>query len=404
MTALEPILALLCVAALAGLLTLLLRLAGLSRAAVAAGMVAGVLAGSTIFGRVMPQWHERLFVGGAAERGAIEAMRGEQGAHLTALRATGVSDAAINELQAGQVEEMAAALVAHDAAMRAHQSGRILISAILALALIVAAMPRSRLPGRWSECAFAALWMLVVVCAIVGLAVVFALDDSRAAALALGLSFACVGTSVILPLSEGETSNETVVIVAGEWRDRLVNTALLIWFICFVAAFAALLTADRWAGPLAAHAAIRTAPAGIILGLVLGYLPRRWRHALRMIILPSTLAALLLLTADLLTTAIIAPLVLALIVGGDARWLGLASALRWLGRPWRESWVATMPLIDAGPMQAAMGGLFFLAGWLNAPLFACALFGAIVCDVMQPLRPRLVTMLNDQTEDESRSS
>lgn len=404
MTALESIPALVGVAALAALLTLLLRAAGLSRAAVAGGVVAGALAGATVLGRVLPEWHERLFVGGAAEARELADLHVRQGADLAALRAMGVSQAAADEMLARHAEESAHAVLTHDAAVQAHQSARIILSAILALALIVAAMPRSRPPVRWGECAFAAMWTLVIACAIVGLAVVFVFDGSRTAALALGLCFACVGTNVILPLREGETSSETVVVVRGEVRDRLVNTALLVWFIGFVAAFTALLSAERLAGPLTPHSTLLTAPAGVILGLALQYLPRRWRYALRMVLLPSALAALLLLTTDLLTMMMIGPLVLAVIVGGDVRWLGLASAMRWLGRPWREAWPATMPLVDAGGLQAAMGGLFFLAGVLGEPLLACALFGALVCDVTQPLRPRLLTMLNAEAEDETYSS
>ncbi len=403
MTALEPILALMAVAGLAALLALLLRAAGLSRTAVLAGLIAGSLAGATVFGRVLPEWHERLFVGGGAERQAVEHLRGRQGADLAALAATGVSDAATLEMKARHADESAAALAAYESARAAHQSPRIIACAVLALALLVSAMPRSRPPIRWSECIFTAMWTLVVVCAVIGLAVVFAFGGSRGAAVALGLCFACAGTIVLRPSRDGEAPDEKVVLVPGELRDHLVNTALVIWFVCFVAAFISLLTADQRSGALAAHPAVRTAPAGIVLGLVLQYLPHLWRHALRMIILPSALTALLLADADLLTAAIIGPLILALLVGGDARWLGLASALRWLGRPWRDGWVATIPLVDVGAIQASLAGVFFLAGALDAPLFACAIFGAVVCDLAQPLRPRLLSMLSEPAEDQSDS-
>lgn len=395
----EPILSLLAVAALAGLLTVLLRRAGLVRAAVLAGLVVGALAGPTILGRTAPDWHERLFIGGAPERQALEQLRARQGADLAALAATGVSAAATEETKARHAGESAAALAAHESAKAAHQGGRIVACAIIALALLVSAMPRSHPPVRWSECAFAGLWTLVVVSAIVGLAVVFALGGSRAAAATLGLCFASAGTIVVRPRGTGEGPDEKVVLVPGEMRDHLVNTALVIWFISFVAAFIALLSADQRSGPLAAHSAMHTAPAGIALGLALQYLPHRWRHALRMIVLPSSLAALLLVDVDLLRGAVLGPLILAVIVGGDARWLGLASAMRWLGQTWRDAWTATMPLADAGATQAALAGLFFLAGPLDAPLFACALFGAVVCDLAQPLRPRLLSMLTEPAED-----
>lgn len=400
MFAFEPMAALAAVAILATLTTLLLRWAGLSRAAVAGGIVAGALAGSTIFGRVDPGRHERFFLGGVEQRQAIADLRGRHGADLAALEEVDVSEAALEEMRAAQRDEMARAVQAHEQAMQAHQGARLWLCGALALALVVAAMPRAPRRAAWGECLFAALWMILLTCAIVGLAVVFAFGGSRTTAIALALCFASLGTTVVVPRRSGEGGGETVVLVPAEARDRLIDVAFVVWFICFVAAIVAILTVERSgrAGLLGVSRGML--PAGAVLGLAIRFLPTAWRHGLRLVVLPSALITMLTVNVDWLSASMIAPLILALIVGGDARWLGLASALRWLGWPWREAWMATMPLIDVGPVQAALGGAFFLAGWLDAPLFACALLGAVVCDVAQPLRPKLLTILNTEGEDE----
>ncbi len=400
MSAFEPMAALAAVAILAVLSALLLRWAGLARAAVAGGLVAGALAGSTLFGRMAPDRHERFFVGGVEQREAVDNLRGLHGSALKALEAVDVSQAAVDEMRAAQRDEMAAALEAHAQALEAHQGSRLWLCGTLALALVVAAIPRAPRRGAWGESLFAAMWMLLVTCAIVGLAVVFVFDGSRLSAIAMGLSFAALGTTVVLPLRAGEATSAAVVIVSAQVRDRLIDVAFVVWFICFNGAVAAVVATEYAGAARLLGTSSSMLPAAIVLGLAARFLPTKWRYALRLIVLPAALTALLLVNVDLLTSAIIGPLILAIIVGGDARWLGLASALRWLGWPWREAWTATIPLIDVGPLQAALGGVFFLAGWISAPLFTCVIVAAIVCDVAQPLRPKLLTILNTEQEDE----
>ena len=193
-----------------------------------------------------------------------------------------------------------------------------------------------------------------------------------------------------------------MVIIPAEIRERLVDIAFIVWFICFVAATAGLIAAGRSNGAAAPDFSV-TLPVAVIAGVSMRLLPLPARYALRMLVLPGVLTALLVVNLDMMTWAILPPLVLAVVVGGDARWFGLASAMRWQGWPWRHAWMGTMPLVDASPMQVAMAGVFFVCGWLNEPLMACAVFGAAICDVTQPLRPRLLTMLNPQAEDQSQS-
>ncbi|MCC6908372.1 MAG: hypothetical protein IT430_10560 [Phycisphaerales bacterium] len=397
MPAVEPILAILIPAAAAVLLTLLLRAAGLARAAIVGGLVAGVLVGATVLGRAAPDVHERWFVGGAAERQALEKLRSRQGADVEALQATDVSEIAIDELLAQHRTERKEAAAAHEAAMRQHQRWRMQTLAIAALTLLVACSPRSRRPASWSESLFAALWMITITCGIIGLAVVFAFEGTRSQAIALGLTFSVVGAAATLPLPREDGSTAIAVLAPVGARNRLVNIAFVVWFICFVAAVTAVL-ADAPSSALAPGEAQIALLVGAALGVAMKLLPSRARRALLGLALPAILAALLVVNVDLLAFSMIGPLVLGVLVGGDARWFGLASALRWLGWPWRSAWVGTMPLIDAAAAQAALAGVFFVSGWLNEPLLASAIVAALACDLAHPLRPRLLTMLNGQSE------
>lgn len=402
MSALDPILAILLTAVAATLLTLLLRAAGLGRAAVLGGLLAGTLVGATVLGRAAPDAYQRYFVGGVAQRDALRHLRRGHGADLTALRAADVSPAAADELMARQHTELLAATTALDSAVQAHQTSRVLLIALLGLSLIVAAAPRSRWPASLAECAFAGLWMVVICCGIVGLAVVFAFQGTRTQALALGLAFAALGTNVVLPPRSDDPGTRMLVIIPNEIRERLVDVAFVVWFMSFVAATAAIIAASRLSGAISLDLRVAL-PVAVIAGVGVRVLPLQARFALRMLVLPGVLTALLVANIDLMTWMIIPPLVLAVIVGSDARWFGLASAMRWQGWPWRNAWLGTMPLVDAAPMQVAMAGVFFVCGWLNEPLLMCAVFGAAVADVTQPLRPRLLAMLNQQTEDQSQS-
>jgi len=402
MSALDPILAILLTAVAAVLLTLLLRAAGLARAAVLGGVLAGALVGATVLDRVAPEAYQRYFVGGVSQSDALRQLRSRQGADLTALQAADVSPAAADELIGRQRTELLAATKSLESAVQAHQRARVLVMAMLALSLIVAAAPRARRPAWWSECAFAGLWMVVICCGIVGLAVVFVFQGTRTQALALGLAFAALGTNVVLPPRSDDSGARLMIIIPAEIRERLVDIAFVVWFICFVAGTAAVIAASRLSGSTSTDLRV-TLPMAVIAGVGMRLLPLTARHALRMLVLPSVLAALLVANIDLMTWMMVPPLVLAVIVGSDARWFGLASAMRWHGWRWRHAWLGTMPLIDAAPMQVAMAGVFFVCGWLNEPLLMCAVFGAAVADVTQPLRPRLLTMLNPQAEDQSQS-
>ncbi len=397
MSAVAPILAILIPTAAAVLLTLLLRAAGLTRAAIVGGLLAGVFVGATVFGRAAPDVYERWFVGGGAEREALEQLRSRQGADIEALQATDISEVAIDELLARQRPEREQAMAAHEAAMHQHQAWRVQTLAIAALALLVACSPRLRRPVAWSESLFAALWMITVTCGIIGLAVVFAFEGARGPAVALGLTFSVVGAGANLPSAREDGAAMIAVLTSVEARDRLVNIAFIVWFICFVAAVTAVLAA---APPDAAVPGdLRIALlAGAVLGVAAKLLPRRARRSMLGLGLPAILTALLVVNVDLLAPTMIGPLILGLIVGGDARWFGLASGLRWLGWPWSSAWVGTMPLIDSAASQVSIAAVFFVSGWLNEPLLACAIFGAAVCDLAHPLRPRLLTMLSEQSE------
>ncbi len=62
-----------------------------------AGVVLGVLLGPAVFGRVLPDVYEKLFVGGVEQARQIEAAQAEQADQLQRLEDTGVTEVAVQE-------------------------------------------------------------------------------------------------------------------------------------------------------------------------------------------------------------------------------------------------------------------------------------------------------------------
>lgn len=92
-------------------LALVLRRAGApggrSGAAIAGGVIAGVLLGPGVLGSGWPQWNDHLFAGGANEAMALSELRREHARERSALRLADVSPVAMEELLARQRGEAA---------------------------------------------------------------------------------------------------------------------------------------------------------------------------------------------------------------------------------------------------------------------------------------------------------
>ncbi len=120
-------------------LAALLRVAGAPGGrfapAIAGGILAGLLLGASIGGRVVPDFHEAVFVGAATERAALDSARSGAEARRQAILATGVSPAALEEVAFDDLQVIAPLQREADAAQRAHDTMVFRWTAILAALL-----------------------------------------------------------------------------------------------------------------------------------------------------------------------------------------------------------------------------------------------------------------------------
>ncbi|MCH8822502.1 MAG: hypothetical protein IH984_03240 [Planctomycetes bacterium] len=75
--------------------------------AVVGGAVAGILLGPSIFGRVLPDQYEKLFVGGITQRAELDQLRSRQGADVLAAKEAGALGQRLVEIDSKQIAERA---------------------------------------------------------------------------------------------------------------------------------------------------------------------------------------------------------------------------------------------------------------------------------------------------------
>jgi hypothetical protein len=220
-----------------------------------------------------------------------------------------------------------------------------------------------------------------------------------AQAIALAMTFLICGAPVG---RSSRASKENIVIGPAEAVNQLVSISFFIWLIGLVAGLAFVLqSAMTDADTTHRVGAIKAVlPLGIVLGAGTLMLTPRWRQFLLAEVMTPILAAFVMLHIDVLSDWFITAAIFGLIIGGDARWFGLTSGLRWTGWQWQGAFVLSIPLIDTGAIQLALGALLAVCGVLSAPLLATAVVGAIVCDLTFPLRPGLLKSFFAQPAEE----
>ncbi|MFM9959487.1 MAG: hypothetical protein ACKVZJ_15630 [Phycisphaerales bacterium] len=137
---------------------------GPAGAALCAGVTVGILVGPGVFGRVRPDLHAPVFIGGVAERAAYDKELERQRVERAALEASGVSDVALEEHENNDAApKRAEARGLLDRARAAHRENLHLAQAALAGVLLVLALPSAgarsgRLWRRTAERAFSTGW------------------------------------------------------------------------------------------------------------------------------------------------------------------------------------------------------------------------------------------------------
>lgn len=137
---------------------------GPAGAALCAGVIVGVLMGPGVFGRLRPDIHAPLFIGGVEQKAAFDREVDRQRVERAALEASGVSEVALDEherLDAGPKRAEARGRL--EAARAEHRERVHLLQAALAGVLLVLALPAAcarsgRLWRRTAERAFDTGW------------------------------------------------------------------------------------------------------------------------------------------------------------------------------------------------------------------------------------------------------
>lgn len=402
----------------ATLFATLLRWSGVQRPATIAGLLAGALAGPTIFGRVMPDLYERWYEGGVTQRLALEELDQRQAADRAALGSIGdMSPQAFVELEERHRLEREPLVEAWSEARAAHREPVLWFGAVLAGLILGWAGPgarRSLMPSA-GEGLFVSLWTIVLSVGVVGVTAVYLVGAEATEGIALGFCFAVTGRVMAPELRSLWREAQTAGVDADErsetqrellYRIRAVGvaeaTSILLWMVAlFGLVFAvvrpepsdfmlpALFVGGMFCGKTLAGARPES-KSGLNAFIEVGPLP--------------ALAGLLIASVDLWSAALIAPALLGLIIGADARWLGAATGARLVGVRWREAWRLTTPLVDAGAVQLATATLLVAAGWLSTTLMIGAYAGAAMCDLTLGWRDRLLRLADEATDLDPESS
>lgn len=358
----------------------LLRACGVSGWPVLGGVVAGIVIGPTIFGRVMPSTYEQMMVGAVAEREQLSQVirrhEADRMAHEQSDAPGGVYDALL-EQQAG-----ARAALERDVALARsdHQMPvRVFALTVVAVTLLTAGMMRAdggQPRPDWMTPLSIGLWASLLPGAMAYTAARLWWTDDVATALLTGACVA-IGPWVLTPLDRRIADDAEI------GGSRLIRTSGQVASI--IAMAAALFVIARDGGPL------RLAAVGATTALVVGWVlpPLRMsaaRSAVQWIVLP-TLAGLAAVRLDVISDFHIWPAVALVLLSGDGRWLGayLGAALPG-GRRSLPTMALVLGMMATGPTQLALLAVALHLDLLPAGIGLAVLFGAVYVEAAGPLR------------------
>lgn len=385
-------------AALAMLLASLLRRARIpgaaTGAALAGGIMAGVLLGPSVLGRTAPGLMLPSFVGATDEMRSLRDLVSEHRRELNALTATGVSPAAMTEMQRTHDVERASAEEAVERARQRHAQRWTLIGAgcvgcYLAAATLLATPAR---PARWRRLGgtlvmtnalpLLAGWVAVLAAAVpAGLVAWLVCGWSWPRCVGAGVIFAVPGLAAML----GPTA---FLVASGGLFATFVATAIVGWSMGFSIAI-----------------------AGVFLGL-LATLGMNFAHLrlVRSLVRPVTLgllapviAALAIVRLDLHhlgePTTFWASTALGVLWSSDGRWLGARLALalsRSRASPLERPWTHAATIVDTGAsvMQVCVALLLITAALIPAEMVAGAVIGAAVMEFTGDFRRHIAHRLD----------
>jgi len=367
------------VAAVAVALAWLLRRTGLRHAAVAAGVVTGIMLGPMVLGPSAPTDFVRWIDGGATERVALrDAQRmveARRAAMLHAGQAPSMTDpAATAEREA--VERSKAALTQAQIDFAAPR--RWIVLGLAAMAILGAMADPGPRQSFWQPTAFAKGAWLAVVPMSATLLCLALVEAERGTPIAFALA-ACTGCAAVA------AGTDRALVYREETTRPLAQAARFATLLALVPLVVGLCMASR--GSADAQRASWMAVAACLGGLLIqGSAAARLQRMAEVIVVPA-LTALLMVPIDLRSQAHWITTGLVVIASSDGRWLGA-----WIGARSSGALDGGSPsrtaLAAQGATAAQLGFVGALAFAMAAPAWGIAMLvlGALYMDITGTLR------------------
>jgi hypothetical protein len=358
------------------------------------GVMAGIILGPTVFGRVLPDRYDELLVGGRQQQQALQELSGRQGADRLVAERAGLDDASISALDDRQARARIELEAQYRDATWSHQRPlRVFVCVIVAVMLVGATV--HRIPPRSGGRAVGALSVGAWSAALPGGLAFFFMRwawDAGVHEAALTAAAVAIGPWALTAIDRRAADE------AELGGARLVQTAgRVATVIALALALGALWHARQERGLLwGASLAV------VILGWLIpvpsmALTPAR--VALSHVVVP-TVAASVAVKVDLMDSFAFWPCLVILLLSGDGRWLGAFAGATILGG---RGGLRTMRLVlgsmAVGPTQLAVTAVA-LHTWLLSPRYGMTLLlGAALVELMTPSRRGMAKRLI-RTEEE----
>jgi hypothetical protein len=372
----------------------MLRRLGVSGWRIAGGLVAGILLGPTLLGRVVPDFYESAFLGGVSERERVRAIDEERRAYEFVASAKGAGDVDRREKQLRYEAARAEAERAwRDAMHREQVACREIAILLAAVVLLGGGRRRDVHRPAMGDALSIGLWSAGLPAGMALLAMWSWAYAPSSAATFITVAAAAAGPWRLPPadaesasmIEQGgaklvETAGRVACVIAGGvasiaiWRSSLGDT-------------------DRW-----------LATGACAMPLVGWLVPTgRWNGFVERIAMPA-LAALTVVRIELFIEGAIWPLAVFVVLSGDGRWLGAYLGAR---LPGGRHGLRTMSLVlgsmAAGPTQLALAAIGAVTGLIPNSVVLGLAAGAAVVELSEPARRSMARRM-EEIEREIESS
>ena len=358
------------------------------------GVVAGIILGPTVFGRVLPDRYDEMFMGGRQQQQALQQLTGQQGADRLVAERTGLDGESISALDDRQARARIESEGQYRDATWSHQRPlRVFVCVIVAVMLLGATV--HRIPAGGDGQAVGALSIGAWSAALPGGLAFFFMRwawDAGVHEAALTAAAVAIGPWALtavdrLAADEAELGGARLIQTAGRIAT-VIALALAVGALWHARQERGLL----WGASLAAVVLGWLIPApSMVLTPV--------RVALSRVVVPAV-AASVAVKVDLLDDFAFWPCLVILLLSGDGRWSGaFAGATILGGRRGLRTMRLVLGSMAAGPAQLAVTAVA-LHTWLLAPRYGMALLlGATLVELMTPARRGMAKRLI-RTEEE----